>query len=88
VGNSIDLNVYFQSIGIEKPSECTLENLNRMIIAHISLIPYQNFDLVKDSMNGVPKSTLMTRLEPREMLNRLLEKKRGGMCYETSELLY
>lgn len=79
---------YFDFIGINKPTKCTLESLNQVIRAHMSMIPYQNFNLVQDSLNKASPAELINRFEPEVLLNQLVTRARGGMCYETSELLY
>ena len=78
-----DLEQYFEVLGIPEQLGATLRpslaTLYFLANKHVMAIPYQNFDLFakKDidlSIEGIKR--------------RLLGQKQGGMCYETSELLF
>lgn len=80
----LDLEKYFNKIGIPKQLWAGLnpsvESLYFIVNKHVMAIPYQNFSLF---FREKPIDMSVFALE-----KRLIHQNQGGMCYETSELLY
>ena len=76
---SPDLNAYFQRIGDSGSREPTLETLNRIILAHVQKIPFENLDILL----GQPISVELANIE-----QKLVHNQRGGYCFEQNSLLY
>jgi len=79
----IDVEKYLGVIGIQKDITLnpSIETLRLIVNRHVTSIPYQNFDIY--FYNGkIPDLSL------EEIQLKLLDQRSGGMCYETSELLY
>ncbi|KAF6209181.1 hypothetical protein GE061_014926 [Apolygus lucorum] len=79
-----DLDEYLMLTGadpkIRKYSQANLELLTALVARHVSTVHYQNYDLLtrKEILDMTPGA----------LLQRLLINGRGGMCYETSELIF
>lgn len=76
---------YYKALGIARPEVLTLEALNQVVRAHMRAFPYQNFGILSDASSL--KSDPYTMLGAQKLLDALVEKKQGGMCYELSSLL-
>ncbi|MCC2625976.1 MAG: nat [Burkholderiales bacterium] len=79
----IDLKKYFTRIGykgIQDVSPTTLYNIHT---AHAFSIPFENLD-IHDLAN---KSDHLIKLSEEALIEKLINKKRGGYCHETNELL-
>jgi len=71
---------YFNRIYIDlDPANLTLDyNLLRLLqLAHVTNIPYENLDII----HGIPLS-----LEPEVLFEKIVEKRRGGYCFELNGL--
>jgi N-hydroxyarylamine O-acetyltransferase len=68
-----DLAAYFERIAYGGPTEPGLANLNALVFAHVSAIPFENLDILL----GRPIS-----LEPAHVERKLLAERRGGYCFE------
>lgn len=71
---------YFNRIGLDLDPLClTLDyNLLRILqFAHVTTVPYENLDLIR----GIPLS-----LEPDALYNKIVERRRGGYCFELNGL--
>jgi N-hydroxyarylamine O-acetyltransferase len=72
----LDLDAYFPRIGLGSPPEQPgLPELHR---AHVTAIPFENLD----PRRGVPVS-----LEPADLEDKLVRRRRGGYCFEQNLLL-
>ncbi len=73
-----DLARYFERIACPRPSQPNLENLNAIILAHVSAVPFENLDVV---LGG------RIDLDPARVEHKLLTERRGGYCFEQNTLL-
>jgi N-hydroxyarylamine O-acetyltransferase len=64
---------YFERIGYHGPTAPTLANLNALIFAHVSRIPFENLDILL----GRP-----ILLDPAAVEDKLIARRRGGYCFE------
>jgi arylamine N-acetyltransferase len=76
---SADVAAYFARIDYAGPIDPTLETLAGLVAAHGRWIPFENLD----PLLGVP----VTDLSPRALIDKLVTRRRGGFCYEHSNLL-
>ena len=74
-----DLEAYFHRIDDTGSRKPTLDTLNRIILAHVRTIPFENLDILL----GQPIS-----VEPAEIERKLVHNRRGGYCFEQNSLLY
>ena len=72
------LDAYLKRIGLPRPKRPTLEALVRVHRAHIDTFPYENLDI----QLGRP-----IRLEDDALFAKLVERGRGGFCYEQNNVL-
>ena len=75
--NDVDLGRYLERIGHGwhvRPKLPTLRSLHR---AHVTAIPFENLDV---QLGEVPS------LEPEAIFAKLVERRRGGWCYEMNGL--
>lgn len=68
---------YLRRIGVGGGVGVSLDDLARLQRQHLMRIPYENLDL----LNGVPLS-----LEPAALYRKLVERERGGYCFELQGL--
>ncbi|HEY8572666.1 arylamine N-acetyltransferase family protein [Phenylobacterium sp.] len=74
----MDLHAYLDRIGWRgeaRPDLATLRELHR---SHLLAIPYENFDVQLGRAVG---------LEPQDAFAKIVERRRGGWCYEMNGLL-
>jgi N-hydroxyarylamine O-acetyltransferase len=74
----IDLGAYFRRIGYTGSREPSLAVLSHILYAHMSRIPFENFDVLLD--RGV-------RLDAGSLQKKLVAARRGGYCFEHTSLL-
>lgn len=72
------ISAYLDRIGLEKRPETDLAGLNLLHRAHLYAVPFENLDIHL----GRPLS-----LEPADLFSKIVEKRRGGFCYEQNLLL-
>lgn len=72
------LSAYLERIGFEGTPRPDLDTLRRMHRGHLERIPYENLDV----QLGRPVS-----LEPGDIFEKLVERRRGGWCFEMCGLL-
>jgi len=73
-----DLTGYFERIGYGGPTAPSLANLNALILAHVSAIPFENLDI------------LLGRhivIDPASVEEKLVARRRGGYCFEQNTYL-
>lgn len=71
------LAAYLRRIGYSGPLDPSLKTLRALHRAHLLAISYENLDV----QLGVPLS-----LDPAAMFEKIVERKRGGWCYEMNGL--
>ena len=87
--DSIDLDSYFKFIGLDeyntKRPEPNLPTLTKIVEKHATSFFYQNVDLQIKYVRGQPivKEDLLLSF----IQNKLIDRKRGGMCYEINFLI-
>lgn len=74
----IDLDAYFERIGLSGPMPPTLATLNALTAAHVQAIPFENLDVLL----GRPID-----LTPAALADKLVGRGRGGYCFEQNGLL-
>lgn len=79
----INIEKYLSVIGVQNDIALSpsIETLRLVVNKHVMSIPYQNFDIYFH--NG-----RILNLSSEALQQKLLDQRRGGGCYETSELLY
>jgi N-hydroxyarylamine O-acetyltransferase len=75
----IDLDRYFARIGWTDPVSPTLHVVRGLLDAHMTAIPFENLDVLM----GKPPS-----LELADLQDKLVDRKRGGYCFEHSTLFH
>ena len=70
---------YLDRIGLRDavPPPPTLETLRRLQSAHLLHVPYENLDLLRGAI---------TSLEHGALFEKIVEKRRGGLCFELNGL--
>lgn len=80
--NRIDMTKYLNKIQVNNhisDLNPSLQNLNLLTNKHVTNIPYQNFAIYFRTTPDI---------SPISLEKKLLDNNEGGMCYETSELLF
>jgi N-hydroxyarylamine O-acetyltransferase len=72
------IRAYLDRIGLEKKPETDLAGLTLLHRAHLYAIPFENLDIHLDR----PLS-----LDPDDLFEKLVARRRGGFCYEQNLLL-
>jgi arylamine N-acetyltransferase len=70
---------YFARIGYTGPTTATLETLRAIVAAHNGAIPFENLD----PLMGIA----VADLGPDALTDKLVNRRRGGYCYEQNGLL-
>ena len=68
---------YLARIGLEAPPAVDADGLRRLHLAHLLSVPFENLDIVR----GQPLS-----LDRGKLHEKIVEKRRGGFCYELNGL--
>ncbi|MHC9296158.1 arylamine N-acetyltransferase family protein [Mycobacterium sp. LTG2003] len=74
-----DLTAYFTRIGFSGPARADLDTLRAVVAAHNRSIPFENLD----PLLGIP----VVDLSLAALHDKLVERRRGGYCYEHNGLL-
>ncbi len=73
----MDVTPYLERVGFAGPLRTDEDTLTRLHEAHLRTFPYENLDI----QLGERKT-----LDPRRWMQRLVEERRGGWCYEMNGL--
>ncbi len=73
----MDLDPYFARIGYTGPRTPTLATLHALTQAHTSSIPFENLDVLLGRTID---------LEPEALMDKLVQRRRGGYCFEQNGL--
>lgn len=73
----MDLAAYLARIGFKGAPRADLDTLTRLHRAHLDSIPYENLDVVL----GRPLD-----FDPKRIFDKLVNRRRGGWCYEMNGL--
>ena len=76
--DGFDLDAYLRRIAYEGPREPSLGALRAIVAAHSTAIPFENIDVLLK--RGV-------RLDIATLHDKLVQRRRGGYCFEQSTLL-
>ncbi len=79
VSAAVDLAGYFDRVGYPGPAEATVETLHALVAAHNRSIPFENLD----PLMGIP----VDGLSPAALTDKLVNRRRGGYCYEQNGLM-
>lgn len=74
----MDIDAYLDRIGLARKPLPDLDGLKRLHRAHLESIPYENIDVVL----GRPLD-----FDPARIFDKLVNRRRGGWCYEMNGLL-
>lgn len=74
-----DLTGYFARIGFSGPAHADLDTLRAVVAAHLRSIPFENLD----PLLGIP----VVDLSFAALHDKLVDRRRGGYCYEHNGLL-
>ena len=78
VDDGFDLDGYLRRIGYDGPREPSLPALRGIVAAHSAAIPFENIDVLLK--RGV-------RLDIATLQSKLVQRRRGGYCFEQNTLL-
>jgi N-hydroxyarylamine O-acetyltransferase len=73
----IDLDAYLQRVGLAEPLEAGRESLERLHLAHLAAIPFENIDVRLRRPIGLDLESLEAKL---------VRRRRGGYCFEQNTL--
>lgn len=76
--DSLNLDAYFERIGYTGPREASLETLAALHTAHLGSIPFENLDVLLGRR---------IRLDLASLQSKLVDRRRGGYCFEHNTLL-
>lgn len=76
----MQLQAYLDRIGYTAGPELTPENLHKLIRCHLETVPFENLDFC---YNPKRMST-----KPEDMYHKVVERKRGGVCFELNAIFY
>lgn len=74
---AFDVDAYLRRIGLDARPAADLDGLARLQLAHLLSVPFENLDIVA----GRPRS-----LDLRSLAAKIIERRRGGFCYELNGL--
>ena len=75
--NAFNADAYLDRIGLTRPISVNIEGLRRLQYAHLMRVPFENLDIYL----GRP-----IRLDPASFFQKIVERRRGGFCYELNGL--
>lgn len=76
--NKEQVKAYLERIGMEKLPELTEKGLDELIWGSLTHIPFENAD--------VNLKHIVPSLEESDLFEKIIERKRGGYCFETNKL--
>lgn len=68
---------YFNRIGYQGAADLNAQTLKNIMQCHLRTIPFENMDV---------QAGKIISLEPEQIVEKLLQRKRGGYCYEVNGL--
>jgi N-hydroxyarylamine O-acetyltransferase len=74
----VNLDAYFARTGFSGATACTVDTLNRLALAHVKSIPFENLDVLLNR----PIS-----LDDAAVDGKLITRQRGGYCFEQNTLM-
>jgi arylamine N-acetyltransferase len=77
--SGVDVDAYFRRIGHSGPSTATVHTLHALVAAHTRTIPFENLD----PLLGTP----VVDLSAEALADKLIDRGRGGYCYEHNGLM-
>jgi arylamine N-acetyltransferase len=77
--SDVDVDAYFKRIGHTGSTTTTVETLQALVAAHTRTIPFENLD----PLLGIP----VVDLGARALADKLIDRGRGGYCYEHNGLM-
>lgn len=76
--SEVNVDRYARRVGYTGDRSPTLDTLRQLISAHVRHIPFENLD----PLTGIP----ITHLDPAGLQDKLVDRRRGGFCYEHNGL--
>ena len=88
VAAGTDVDAYLRRIGVDPETvvETDLTTLERLQRAHVATVPFENLDIVGDSLDGWERSTVV--LSTPALHEKLVGAERGGYCFELNGLFH
>ncbi|KGS08104.1 arylamine N-acetyltransferase family protein [Burkholderia sp. ABCPW 111] len=77
--DAVDLSRYFARIGYRGPAQPTLDVLRELQLLHPQSIPFENLN---------PYTGARVALDLESVVDKLIERRRGGYCFEQNKLFY
>ena len=74
---NFSLSAYFSRIGFEGAASADFETLKRMMRCQLFSVPFENLDVQQGKI---------VSLIPEEICRKIIDRKRGGYCYEVNGL--
>ena len=74
---NFDLPAYFSRIGFQGAASADFTTLKRMMCCQLFSVPFENLDV---------QAGKVVSLEPEEIYRKIVERQRGGYCYEVNGL--
>ena len=75
--NTFNADDYLDRIGLTRPITVNIEGLRQLQYAHLMRVPFENLDIYL----GRP-----IRLDPASFFQKIVQRRRGGFCYELNGL--
>jgi len=75
--DNFNLQHYFDRIGFQGPARADARTLQAIFSCHLRTVPFENLDV---------QAGKIVSLEPEQIVEKIIERKRGGYCYEVNGL--
>lgn len=75
----MNIQSYLSRIGLTGDTEVNLKDLERLMKSHLFYVPFENIDVVTGDYIS---------LDSEQFYNKIVERKRGGFCYELNGLFH
>ena len=77
---NFDVAGYLHRIGMEMPGKTDLETLEKVTRAHLLAVPFENLTVFDEHQEP--------SLEPEDLFDKVVNRNRGGYCFELNKLYY
>lgn len=77
LASNFDLNAYFQRIGFTQQARADLATVTALMRCQLRTVPFENLDV---------QAGKIVSLIPEEIVAKILQRQRGGYCYEVNGL--
>jgi N-hydroxyarylamine O-acetyltransferase len=77
LASNFDLNAYFQRIGFTQEARADLATVTALMRCQLRTVPFENLDV---------QAGKIVSLIPEEIVEKIVQRQRGGYCYEVNGL--